>query len=42
MRLRNDPKAREYLENSQYVIEIFDIILDKNIILEIGMGKGEM
>ena len=42
MRLRNDPKAREYLENSQYLIENFPIILDENIILEIGMGKGEM
>ena len=41
MRLRNDPKAREYLENSQYLIENFPIILDENIILEIGMGKGE-
>ena len=40
MRLRNDPKAREYLENSQYLIENFPIILDENIILEIGMGKG--
>ena len=42
MRLRNDPRAREYLENSQYLIENFPIILDENIILEIGMGKGEM
>ncbi len=42
MRLRNDPKAREYLNNSPYLLKQFPIILNSNVVLEIGMGKGEM
>lgn len=42
MRLRNNPKAREYLEQSKYLIQKFPIKLNKTIVLEIGMGKGEM
>ncbi|MBR2022559.1 MAG: tRNA (guanosine(46)-N7)-methyltransferase TrmB [Mycoplasmataceae bacterium] len=42
MRLRNDPKAREKIDNSNLVIKDFPIKLNENVILEIGMGKGEM
>ncbi len=42
MRLRNDPKAREYLNNSPYLLKQFPIILNSNVVLEVGMGKGEM
>lgn len=42
MRLRNDPKAREYLENSPFLINDYPISLNNKIVLEIGMGKGEM
>ncbi len=42
MRLRNDPKAREYLNKSPYLLKQFPIILNSNVVLEIGMGKGEM
>lgn len=42
MRLRNNPNARTELESSDIVIKKFPIKLDKNTILEIGMGKGEM
>ena len=42
MRLRNNPNARTELESSDMVIKKFPIKLDKNTILEIGMGKGEM
>ena len=42
MRLRNDPKAREKIDNSNLVIKDFPIELNENVILEIGMGKGEM
>lgn len=42
MRLRNNPNAKAELESSNIVIKKFPIKLDKNTILEIGMGKGEM
>lgn len=42
MRLRNDPRAQEQLDNSELVIKDFPIKLNKETILEIGMGKGEM
>ena len=42
MRLRNDPQAQSYIDQSDFVIKNFPIKLDQNVILEIGMGKGEM
>lgn len=42
MRLRNNPNAIPELEKSKYLIQEFPVKLDKNTVLEIGMGKGEM
>lgn len=42
MRLRNDPSAKKIIDNSKYVITEFPIKLDSDVVLEIGMGKGEM
>lgn len=42
MRLRKDPNAQNFIQNSKYVINEFPINLNKEIILEVGMGKGEM
>ncbi|MBD5423167.1 MAG: tRNA (guanosine(46)-N7)-methyltransferase TrmB [Mycoplasma sp.] len=42
MRLRNDPKSREYLDSCPNVIKNFPIKVNEKTILEIGMGKGEM
>ncbi len=42
MRLRNDPEAKIFLENSDLVIKDFPVKLNKDTIIEIGMGKGEM
>lgn len=42
MRLRNDPKAKQYLNDSNFVIKTFPVKLNNKTVLEIGMGKGEM
>lgn len=42
MRLRNDPLANEFVKNSSFTVDKFPIKLNKNTIIEIGMGKGEM
>ncbi len=42
MRLRNDPNAREKLNDSNIIIKDFPISLNNKTIIEIGMGKGEM
>lgn len=42
MRLRNDPNAKNILLESEYLIQDFPIVVDKNTVLEMGMGKGEM
>lgn len=42
MRLRNDPNAKDYINNSKMVINDFPIKVSQNTVLEIGMGKGEM
>lgn len=42
MRLRNDPQAQAFLERSSYAIKTFPVKLDANVVLEVGMGKGEM
>ncbi|MGL5590681.1 MAG: tRNA (guanosine(46)-N7)-methyltransferase TrmB [Metamycoplasmataceae bacterium] len=42
MRLRNNPEANHIISNHPSVITDIPIKIDKNTILEIGMGKGEM
>lgn len=42
MRLRNDPNAIKYINESKMVIRDFPFNFPLNTILEIGMGKGEM
>lgn len=42
MRLRNNPKAKDYLFELDFVLNDYPIKLDENTILEVGMGKGEM
>lgn len=42
MRLRNDPNAIQYVNNSELVIKDFPFKLSTNTTIEIGMGKGEM
>ncbi|MGL5205317.1 MAG: tRNA (guanosine(46)-N7)-methyltransferase TrmB [Metamycoplasmataceae bacterium] len=42
MRLRNNPEANQIIANHQSIIKNIPIEIDKNTILEIGMGKGEM
>lgn len=42
MRLRNNPKAKDYLFDFDFVLNDYPIKLDENTILEVGMGKGEM
>lgn len=42
MRLRNNPEAKNILNNSKAVINNFPYKLEKNTVIELGMGKGEM
>ena len=42
MRLRNNPNAEENLKNSEYLVQNFPFKIQKNTIIELGMGKGEM
>ena len=42
MRLRNNPNAMQELHDSGLLLDKFPITIDKNTILELGMGKGEM
>ncbi|UUD37166.1 tRNA (guanine-N(7)-)-methyltransferase [Mycoplasmopsis californica] len=42
MRLRNNPEAQTILENSGFLIKEFPIVLNKNDVIELGAGKGEM
>ena len=42
MRLRNNPNAYSELEQTKYLIKDYPIKIDKNTIIELGMGKGEM
>lgn len=42
MRLRNNPNALEELKESKYLIQSFPFEVDKDTIIELGMGKGEM
>jgi len=42
MRLRNNPEAEGLLLKSEYAITKFPAKINKNTIIELGMGKGEM
>ncbi|CAM9130196.1 tRNA (guanosine(46)-N7)-methyltransferase TrmB [Mycoplasma marinum] len=42
MRLRNNPNAQNELDNSKYTIKKYPFNVDKNVVIELGMGKGEM
>ncbi len=42
MRLRNNPKAEVELQTSKYIIKNFPFKVDKSVVIELGMGKGEM
>lgn len=42
MRLRNNPNADKELLESGFLIKDFPFQVDKNTIIELGMGKGEM
>ncbi|EFF41594.1 tRNA (guanosine(46)-N7)-methyltransferase TrmB [Mycoplasmopsis alligatoris] len=42
MRLRNDKDALVKLQSSKFYIDAFPIGIDKDSIIEIGAGKGEM
>ena len=42
MRLRNNPNAYSELEQTEYLIKDYPVKIDKNTIIELGMGKGEM
>ncbi|ADE19606.1 tRNA (guanosine(46)-N7)-methyltransferase TrmB [Mycoplasma crocodyli] len=42
MRLRNDKSAGDKLNNSIYFLNKFPVKINKNCIIEIGAGKGEM
>ncbi|MCC3160894.1 MAG: tRNA (guanosine(46)-N7)-methyltransferase TrmB, partial [Mollicutes bacterium PWAP] len=42
MRLRNNEKYNKQLFESDYLIKDFPFEVNKNVIIELGMGKGEM
>ncbi|MCP4336901.1 MAG: tRNA (guanosine(46)-N7)-methyltransferase TrmB [Mycoplasma sp.] len=42
MRLRHNPKAQIELDNSKYTTKKYPIEVNKDVIIELGMGKGEM
>ena len=42
MRLRYNPNAENKLKESKYLIQTFPFHLQKNMIVELGMGKGKM
>ena len=42
MRVKFNPHAHDLLKNSEYVIHNFPVSINKNTILELGMGKGTM
>jgi len=42
MRLRKDPNAMEKLKDTSFLVTSIPIRVDKDTIIEIGMGKGEM
>lgn len=42
MRLRHNPNAKNELNTSEYVAKKYPININKNTIIELGMGKGEM
>ena len=42
MRLRNNPEAESLLLKSEYAITKFPTKINKNTVIELGMGKGEM
>lgn len=42
MRLRNNPNALNELKDTKYLVQQFPFTVDKNTIIELGMGKGEM
>ncbi|MBW0595022.1 tRNA (guanosine(46)-N7)-methyltransferase TrmB [Mycoplasmopsis anatis] len=42
MRIRNNPKATDILENCEFVIKNFPFTIKEDDVLEIGAGKGEM
>lgn len=42
MRLRNNPLADEKLKLSNYLVTSFPLIVNKDFVIELAMGKGEM
>ncbi len=42
MRLRNNPNAQVELDASKYTVKEYPFKVNKNVIIELGMGKGEM
>ncbi len=42
MRLRNNPEAQGELDKSKYTTDQYPIKVNKDVIIELGMGKGEM
>ena len=42
MRLRNNPDAINELQKTKYLVQKFPLQIDRNTIIEVGMGKGEM
>ncbi len=42
MRLRNNPNAQVELDASKYTAKEYPFKVNKNVIIELGMGKGEM
>lgn len=42
MRLRYDQKAEEQLQDSEYLVKMFPHKINEDVVIELGMGKGEM
>lgn len=42
MRLRHNPNAAKQLKESGFLIDHFPYSINKNTVIELGMGKGEM
>ncbi len=42
MRLRHNPNAQAELDASKYIVKKYPFQVNKNVIIELGMGKGEM
>ncbi len=42
MRIRNNPNAQVELDNSKYTTNQYPVKVNKDVVIELGMGKGEM